>query len=66
MGNLQWQTLLEGYVFLGAGVASFEAELIGVLCLVEGLFNVFSMDSKCTKSKEYYLKRLVSFATVTL
>ena len=66
MGNLHWQTLLEGYVFLGAGVASFEAELIGVLCLVEGLFSVFSMDSKCTKPKKYYLKHLVSSATVIL
>ena len=66
MGNLIWQTLLEGYVFLGAGVASFEAELIGVLCLVESLFYVFSADSKCSKTQIYYRQHIRPYSTRAL
>ena len=66
MGNLVWQTLLEGYVFLGAGVASFEAELIGVLCLVESLFYVFSLDSKCSKTQMFYRQYIKPYSIKAL
>ena len=65
-GNLVWLNFLEGYVYLGAGIASFEAELIGVLCLVESLFYVFSLDSKCSKTQTYYRQYIRPYSTKAL
>ena len=58
--EIRWVTLLEGYLFLGTGVASFEAELIGALCLVQGLLHIFSADAHCACAASWYQKFLTT------